>query len=420
MRQKLELRTRVSLAFAAFGAMVGMLMAFSLLLATHDLGVRLIDETLHAELDDFFARRERNPYSLPPKTVTLHGYVLDKESNLGELPPYLVTLAPGRHDLTIGELSYRVAVADHKETRYFFLYDTSLQQKREQRFLILIATSILVIVLISAVGGFWLVGLVIAPVTELARRVKDRQPDVWALRLADDFSQDEVGELAHAFDLHLARIRAFMERERAFTADLSHELRTSLAVILGAAEILQADETLTEKQKNRVARVERAARDMAEMGSALLLMAREERSLSLEEHARVAGIITEAVEKHRFLLKNKPIRLTVTTDPELKLTADRGLIFIAISNLIRNAFAYTDQGTIDITQDATSLTIRDSGQGLRTRQTDVLLPRHLSNHEGSGIGLTLVKRICDRYGWSLELTGQEGIGTTARIRFVAP
>ncbi|MBF0212935.1 MAG: HAMP domain-containing histidine kinase [Magnetococcales bacterium] len=416
---RLDLRSRVALAFAAFGAMVGLLMALSLMLATHDLGLRLIDETLNAELDDFFARRERNPHSLPPRTVTLHGYVRGPESNPAELPHYLATLTPGRHDLIIGELSYRVAVADRKESRYYFLYDASLQQKREQRFIILIAISILVIVLISAVGGFWLVGLVIAPVTELARRVKHRQPDVWALRLADDFSHDEVGELAHAFDLHLARIRAFMERERAFTADLSHELRTSLAVILGAVEILLIDETLSEKQKSRVARVERAARDMAEMGSALLLMAREERSWSLEEQACVAEVITEAVEKHRFLLKNKPIRITLQTDPTLHLTADRGLLFIALANLIRNAFAYTDQGTIDIVQDGSSVLIRDSGRGLRARHTDTLLPRHLSNHEGSGIGLTLVKRICDRYGWSLELTGQEEIGTTALIRFSA-
>ncbi|MBF0190512.1 MAG: HAMP domain-containing histidine kinase [Magnetococcales bacterium] len=420
MRQRLDLRSRVALAFAAFGAMVGILMALSLLLATHDLGMRLIDETLTAELDDFFARRARNPHSLPPRTVTLHGYALNKGASPDELPHYLASLTPGRHNLIIGELSYRVAVTDRQETRYFFLYDTSLQQKREQRFLLLIAISILVIVMISAAGGFWLVGLVIAPVTELANRVKNRQPDVWSLRLADDFSHDEVWELAHAFDLHLARIRAFMERERAFTADLSHELRTSLTVILGASEILLEDDTLTEKQKNRVERVERAARDMAEMGTALLLMAREERSLSVEEHACVADTVNEAVEKHRFLLKNKPIRVTLATDPALTLAADRGLLFIAVANLIRNAFAYTEHGAIEITQDATSLTIRDSGRGMGTRQNDSLLPRHLTNHQGSGIGLTLVKRICDRYGWSLELTGQEGVGTTAIIRFLIP
>jgi hypothetical protein len=52
----------------------------------HDLGQRLIDETLTAELDDYIARRERNPHSLPPSTVMLQGYVRDAAS-AGDVPP---------------------------------------------------------------------------------------------------------------------------------------------------------------------------------------------------------------------------------------------------------------------------------------------------------------------------------------------
>ena len=421
MHRRYDLRFRVAMAFATFGAMVSIVMAISLLLATHDLGQRLIDDTLTAELDDYFARRERNPHSLPPKTVTLYGYIQGGEGNVEEeIPRYLSALTPGRHDLTVGALSYRVAVTDRQEIRYFFLYDTTLQQKREQRFILLLSASILVVALCSALGGVWLVGIIIAPVTELARRVRTRQPDVWSLQLADDFSHDEVGELAHAFDLHLARIRAFMERERAFTADLSHELRTSLTVILGAVEILLSSDDLPEKQKNRLLRIERAAQDMAEMGTALLLMSREQHTLSVEESTCVADVVDEAVSKHHFLLKSKPIQLSVSTDPDLVTTADRGLVFIAIANLIRNAFAYTEQGEIHIVQDKSSLIIRDSGCGIRANQTETLFLRHFhpsSQTKGAGIGLSLVKRICDHYGWTIKIASQEGSGTTIHILF---
>ena len=61
-------------------------------------------------------------------------------------------------------------------------------------------------------------------------------------------------------------MRAFMERERVFSADMSHELRTALAVILSATEILLEDETLGDKQKTRITRIKRAANDMAELG----------------------------------------------------------------------------------------------------------------------------------------------------------
>lgn len=419
MRRWYNLRFRVALAFAGCAAIVGVLMAMALFLATHDLGQRLIDETLTAELDDFFARRERNAHSLPPRTVTLHGYV--QEGSQGEeIPVYLQRLSPGRHDVNLGTLSYRVLVADRQQARYFFLYDTTLQNRREKQFPLLLSGSILAVMLVSALGGYWLVGLVIAPVIELATRVRDRPLDVWSRPLADDFSQDEVGELAHAFDLHLSRIRAFMERERAFTSDLSHELRTSLAVIFSTAEILLADDTLTEKQKSRVSRLERAAHEMAEMGTALLLIAREHHFSGLGSGTCVAEVIEEAVEKHRFLLKTKPIRIVQQTDPALVIAADRGLVFIAIANLIRNAFSYTEQGEISIHQDGESLTIHDSGCGIPAQLSDNLFLPHYHpspQTKGSGIGLSLVKRICDHCGWTIQFASQKACGTTVKIQF---
>ncbi|MBF0295344.1 MAG: HAMP domain-containing histidine kinase [Magnetococcales bacterium] len=420
MRKRHDLRLRVAIAFATFGALISFLMGIFLQWAAHDLGQRLIDDTLTAELDDYFARRERNPHSKPPNTITLHGYVRSGHENGEVLPPYLPPLLPGRHDITVGALSYRVAVADHQEDRYYFLYDTSLQQRRERRFTLQIGATIILVVLCAAVGGFWLVGVIIAPVTELAKQVRNRSPDDWSLRMADDFAHDEVGELAHAFDLHLGRIRAFMERERAFTADLSHELRTSLAVISSATEILLSDDTLTEKQKNRVLRVERAAREMGEMGTALMLMARERHAMAIESTTRVAEVIDEAVEKHRFLLKSKPIQVVVATSPDLVVPADRGLVFIAVANLIRNAFSYTEQGEIRITQDPSSLTVSDTGCGMREEQTARILfsPFYAITHaRGSGIGLSLVKRICDQYGWKIRVTSQERCGTAIRIEF---
>jgi signal transduction histidine kinase len=421
MHRPRNLRFRVALAFAGFGAVVSTLLGMVMLLTTHDLGQRLIDDTLTAELDDFFARRSRNPASLPPKTVTLHGYVQggpqDREE---ELPHYLRTLTPGRHDLTIGTLTYRVAVATQQDIRYFLLYDTTLQSRREQNSLILFSASVLLITLVAALGGVWLVGIIIAPVTELAYQVRNRQPDSWPLQLADRFPDDEVGELAHAFDLYLARLHSFMERERAFTADLSHELRTSLTVILSASEILLADENLSDRQRNRLLRIERATQDMAEMGTTLLLMAREQHTLSIGENTCLAEVIDEAVEKHRFLLKSKPIQLILQTDPQLCLAADRGLVYIAVANILRNAFAYTEQGEIAIEQNQTALTVRDSGCGMRAQQIETLFlrPFHTSVHsKGSGIGLSLVKRICDHYRWTVHLTSQEQSGTIVRIQF---
>lgn len=393
-------------------------MTFMLSQAAHDLGQRLLDETLTAELDDYISRRERNPHSLPPSTVTLQGYVAGAHGQ-GDVPAYLSRLPDGRHNISIGELAYRVATLQRNGERYFLLYDITLQQRREERFTLQLGLIALTMTLLSALGGVWLSRTVVAPVTALAARVRHRGVDDWEQALVDEFPAGEVGELARVFDRQLIRMRAFVERERAFGADVSHELRTALAVILSATEVLLSDDKLSDKQKARIGRIERAARDMAELGSALLLMAREERNQAMGGSCRVAEVIDEAVAKHRYLLGQKPINVEVHTNPGLVLAADRGVLDILVSNLIRNAFAYTASGTVAIVQDVHSLKISDTGKGLPGRDVEQIFLRHFRDmtSDGAGIGLSLVKRICDRYGWRVHASSVEALGTTISVEF---
>lgn len=421
MRQALRaasLRGRVAWFFALFGGTLSLVMAFMLHHSAHDLGQRLIDETLSAELDDYLARRERNPHSLPPSTVVLQGYVRTAEGG-GEVPEYLDRLPDGRHDVAVGQLAYRVAVLERQGERYFLLYDTTLQKRREQRFAWQLGLIAVAMTLLSALGGVWISRMVVAPVAELAGRVRHRGVEDWEHALADEFPSGEVGELARVFDRQLIRMRAFIERERAFGADVSHELRTTLAVILSATEVLLSDETLNEKQRVRIGRIERAAHDMAELGTALLLMAREERSLAMSGACSVAEVVVEVVEKHRHLLGHKPVAVAVNTDPGLILAADRGVLDILVSNLVRNAFAYTASGTVTVIQDAHSLTVSDTGKGIPGGAVEQVFLRHFRDmtSSGAGIGLFLVKRICDRYGWRVRLESDEACGTTVTVDF---
>jgi signal transduction histidine kinase len=422
MRFHRSLRYRVALAFALFGGLVSLLLAAGLYVAAHDVGERLIDETLKAELEDYMARRSRNPHSLPPSTVSVLGYVLPQSAGEPDIPPALHALPPGRHELDLNGTPYRVAVVDRGGKRYFMLHNLTRQQHREVRFLLLLGAGVLVMSVLSAAGGLWLAGRVIAPVTELARRVHSVGPSDGHAPLAEDFPRDEVGELARAFDQSLARMRGFIDREREFTADVSHELRTPLAVIQGAVEVLLADPGLSERLRERLARMERASIQMSELTSALLLMAREKKS------AGEAGALCDAeevlqdvMEKHRYLLHGKETRLVVEIRAHPRLPVERTLLFIVIGNLVRNAFSYTDRGEVRISLDNDRLTVADTGIGIRAEELDHIFQRHYKGaaSKGAGIGLSLVKRICDRQGWEISIDSREGQGTVAQLLFQA-
>lgn len=416
MRLTTDLRGRVALLFAMFGAVISLVMAVAQYRASHEASQRLIDETLTAELDDYIARRERNPASLPPSTVVLQGYVRDKAGS-GAVPDYLANLPMGRHDIRLGALSYRVAALERGGDRYFLLYDTSLQARREQRLLWTLGLLTVTMTLLSALVGTWLARTVVSPVASLAAKVRHRRPEDWDTPLADDFPSGEVGELARVFDRQLGRMRAFIERERAFGADISHELRTALAVILSTTEVLMDDERLTDKQKARIQRIERAARDMSELGTVLLLMAREENSFGPGGACVPAEIIGGVVEKQRHLLAGKHVEVSVETDPAVTLAVDPSLLEILVSNLVRNAFSYTAAGSVTVRQDRHAITVSDTGKGIPQQALGHVFLRHFRDmtSEGAGIGLSLVKRICDRYGWRIELDSTENRGTTIKI-----
>ncbi|MDQ1313931.1 MAG: hypothetical protein QG662_40 [Pseudomonadota bacterium] len=412
-----SLRARVALYFAGLGALLSLVMAMMMYQSAHDLSLRLVDETLTAELDDYIARRGRNPHSLPPSTVILQGYVREAGETDG-VPDYLARLPPGRHEVRVGELFYRAAVLDQDNARYYLLHDISLKLKRERRFAQQLSVVAFAMTLLSALLGIFLSGAAIAPVRDLAARVRHRRPEDWDRPLAEHFHDREIEELAGVFDRQLSRMRAFMERERAFGADMSHELRTALAVILSATEVLLDDDKLNEKQKARVQRIERAARDMAELGTALLLMAREDHAQPASG-CQVAAVIEDAVERQHHVLGSKPIAVDVQTDPSLVVAADCGLVDILVSNLVRNAFSYTDAGSVTIRQDSRSLVISDTGRGIPADAIDQAFLRHFRDisSTGAGIGLSLVKRICDRYGWQVRLESGEQQGTTVTVVF---
>jgi len=419
MRFQHSLRYRVAVGFAVVSSLVSLLLAATLYFAAHDVSQRLIDETLTAELDDYVARRERNPVSIPPSTVTVHGYVSRQGDDHASIPAELRELQPGWHDLQLGETPYRVVVMDRLGERYFLLHDISLQERRENRFLIFLGTGVLLMALLSAGIGLWLAGRVIAPVTELAHCVRSSSANQRPACLAENFPNDEVGELARVFESYIARLRAFVERERMLAADLSHELRTPLAVVQGATEVLLEDETLSSRHRERLERIERAIHDMTDLGTALLLMAREESGETVSSLCPVAEILDESLEKHRHLVQNKPVDLVLDIQaPSLRLRIERALLYIVISNLLRNAITFTERGEVRVSLFDDRLVVEDTGSGISVGDQERLFQRHFKGTpKGTGIGLSLVKRICDHYGWEIQLESRGGNGTRAEIHF---
>jgi signal transduction histidine kinase len=301
------------------------------------------------------------------------------------------------------------------------LHSRAQLELRQRRLIGVIGLGVTAIVLLSIAGGGWLAGRVIAPVSELARRVRRRDASELTRPLVEGMPHDEVGELAQVFERYLQRIDAFVQRERAFAADASHELRTPLSIMQGAIEILQADERLLPDVRPRIERMARAVHGMSDLTSALLMLARERADAAPEvSPCPVAEVLRDQVEQHRHLLLHKPVELRLQLEASPQLKVERPLLAIAMGNLIRNAFAYTEQGSVSVRLTASELQVADTGPGIASDAIPGLFEPGapaVRQVRGAGIGLPLVKRIADRQGWAVFAQNNPNAGALFRLIF---
>lgn len=419
MRLANSLRFRVAFAFACQGAFFSLLLVVSLYLAIQNIAHALMDQSLQAELYQALERVAEGERFDIPKSVTVQGYMRAAGRPGNDIPAAVANLPPGHHNLTIGEIDYRVLVVAKDNAQYFLLFNTDRQHRREDRMIELLGIVALVLTAISIAGGFWLAMRIVTPVTKLALQVGQAHPEKVHLALSKLTRDDEVGELARAFDRYAKRVHSFVEREKQFTGDISHELRTPLAVILAALEVLERDERVMQIQGARIERMKRAIMETTKLCDALLLLAREREQDADEPGFDAGEVLTSCIERNRHLLAADRVKLEVqiSADPHLKV--ERTLLEVLFGNLLRNAFSYTHSGKVVVRLEADSFAIEDTGIGIGEADMTHIFQyqQRGENSKGEGIGLTLVKRICDRFGWGIRISSREGEGTRAEVRF---
>lgn len=268
----------------------------------------------------------------------------------------------------------------------------------------------------------------LSPMMRLAAAVRQwdpNQPDAFALapsRLKPAPNSD-VEVLAQALHHLAARLDAFVERERNFTRDASHELRSPLTIIKVAADVLADDDSLSPFAQRSLLRIRRSVREMEALIESFLILARESDTGLPEEDFLANDVVRDQVERFRDLLENKPIDLQLQEDARFALHAPPRVFAVVIGNLIRNACLYTERGTICVRIGAGEVRVSDTGCGMGPEDLErAFHPFYRGSRtgrQGHGIGLAIVRRIADRFDWTVQLDSAPGRGTVATVRFPA-
>ncbi len=416
---------KIRIAFIVQVVLVSLAIVLGVFLVSAVIKRSLINTALQEEAAHYWNLYGASEAQPPPNTYNMRGYlVMRGRSNL-LLPENLRGLRPGFHELK--EDNLLVLVDEKREGRLYLVFLRS----QAERLAFYFGTLPIILTLLAIYLVSWLTyrasKRLVSPVNWLARQVTQwdpRQPDVSMLapdKLPADV-QGEARQLASALHGLGHRVQTQMARERDFTRDASHELRTPLTVIRVASDMAMAEES-SPRVTRSLQRVQRAGREMEAVIDAFLILAREDDIEPQSEDFELADIVLDEADNARALLIGKQVDLEVTCNAKPRLHAPPRVMQVVVSNLLRNACSYTDQGRIEVILEQDRVIVRDTGIGMSEdsmeRAFEPFYRADPARPQGTGLGLSIVHRLCDRFGWKVELESTLGIGTTATVRFLS-
>ena len=238
----------------------------------------------------------------------------------------------------------------------------------------------------------------------------------------------ETATLAHTLNALLDRVEAHVDALRTFTSNAAHELQTPLTVLRGHVEIALRRDRPAEAYRETLELLDDRLGSFVRTLRALLTLTRLDRGASFDtERVDLRALVAEEIESFRNRAEKQGLALTLdTTRSACPVDAQPDLLRDAVRNLVDNALKYTSEGGITVSvsadDDAVHLTCRDTGLGIPEDELELVGSRFFrgagaadAGGDGSGLGLSIVRRIVERHGGRLQVTSEQGEGTAFRI-----
>jgi len=332
------------------------------------------------------------------------------------------------------------------ENKKFLYYDTRLQdeddwirgiyplgkvQKEIETFWnIAIALSVLFIIFVVIVG-YRIIKNAFKPVKQISNTALEikRSKDFSNRIELEDSNDDEIHKMASTFNEMLDTVEEVFIHEKQFSSDVSHELRTPITVILAQSDYaLQYSDTL-EETKESLEVINRHAKRMTNLINQIMELSKLERQKEIEkEKINLSNIVLQLLEDYKPLLESKNLNLIYNVEKDIRIQGNKIMLERVFLNILMNAVKFTKTNIeVSLTrEDKTAvLKIRDNGIGISEENKKFIWERFFQvndsrnkeENKGSGLGLSMVKKIVDLHSATIDLESELEQGTCFTIKF---
>jgi heavy metal sensor kinase len=284
---------------------------------------------------------------------------------------------------------------------------------------------------LASLGGYWLSGRALAPVTQITNDARRINATNLSHRLVVPPAHDELRELSETLNAMLGRIDQSVLQLRQFTADASHELRAPLALIYTAAEFSLRRERPREELVDALEKILRESRHTTSLVDSLLLLARAdsgEDSLQAPVSINLSALCQDTADRAAELASSKDI--SVSTDlgsTSIVVDGDETALRRLLLILVDNAIKYPPPGgrvdvRLAIDGQAALIRISDTGIGIAAADLPHVFDRfwradkvRTRSAGGTGLGLAIARWIVDRHGGTIGVSSEVGRGSAFTV-----
>ena len=332
------------------------------------------------------------------------------------------------------------------ENKKFLYYDTRLededdwirgiyplgkvQKEIETLWNIAIALSVLFLIFVVIVG-YRIIKNAFKPVKQISNTALEikRSKDFSNRIELEDSNDDEIHKMASTFNEMLDTVEEVFIHEKQFSSDVSHELRTPITVILAQSDYaLQYSDTF-EEAKESLEVINRHAKRMTNLINQIMELSKLERQKEIEkEKINLSNIVLQLLEDYKPLLESKNLNLVYNVEKDIRIQGNKIMLERVFLNILMNAVKFTKTNIeVSLTrEDKTAvLKIRDNGIGISEENKKFIWERFFQvndsrnkeENKGSGLGLSMVKKIVDLHSATIDLESELEQGTCFTIKF---
>ena len=342
-------------------------------------------------------------------------------ANAKNLPDYARDVLPGGQEVMLDSgQAFHVFSKEYASNSYILISDQTEFEQMEITINNLTLVLLLLFMLVSIMFSMTLANRIVSPIRDLAQRVSSL--NVKNIKQSElEYPDDEVGSLVKIIYEQIYTLDHYLQREKWFTGDISHELRTPMMVVSSSVDLLKQDKLTEEQQKQLYQRIEGAVAQVNELINTFLLLARDKSDqqagpLMTDIHevaVKVVESLSAYCSEHRTQVMIEP--------PETVLAqVSATFLSVVLTNLVKNALFNTQDGQILIQLEPDCIRVSDSGKGLPDFIKRYVNDQEVMDHRENGhlgLGLSIVKRICEKENWTFHAVDSELGGAGFVISF---